>query len=167
MWRWRLHVCIQRRQGSMSDACHIAQCYHFIMSELLARGVMLSVGSHLRNQVGLADTAFDIMFILVCAMWHNVLLQQMGKFCISDNCRFLWLAITIKFHSEKLVSLSYDLRSRNRKWGCNISPTGTNWQVLFVRLSTTFSRASTLSFCSFFQKFILANLGLQCGCPHV
>ena len=87
--------------------------------------VMLSVGSHLRNQVGLVDTAFDLMFILVCAMWHNALLQQMGKFCISDNCRFLWSAITIKFRSEKLVSLSYDLRSRNKKWGCNISPTGT------------------------------------------
>ena len=60
----------------MSDACHIMQCYYFSMSELLARVFLLSVGAHLRNQVGLVDTAFDIIFILVCAMWHNALLQR-------------------------------------------------------------------------------------------
>ena len=62
----------------------------FSMSELLARGDLLIVDAHLRNRVGVEDTVFDKIFILVSAMWHNALLQQMGKFCISDNCRFPW-----------------------------------------------------------------------------
>ena len=38
---------------------------------------------------------------LVCAIWHNALLQQMGRYCVSDNCRFPLWAITIRFVLKK------------------------------------------------------------------
>ena len=102
IWRWLVRVCILRRQGSMSDACHIAQFYYSIMPSCwVKRGGGSECSRSFRSQVGLVDAVFDVTFILVCAMWHKALLHQMDCFCIPDNCHFPWWAITRKSIQKK------------------------------------------------------------------